>query len=520
MNRIRPRPQPHLLLLAVALLLPVIGRAQPNPPPPVDPVLQRILALGKRNCAMEHLDYVTNHIGPRLTGSRRAVESVEWAVETFKSWGLEATMDLAGTVPVRFERGPWQGKMVEPEEMAFEFGTPSWSAGTRGKERGPAILAPATADGVEAIRDQVQGAWVLLPPPPPPGAAVDRGEQQRQQQRDAMLRQRLIEAGARGFISRATNPIRLLGRWPNSWEERPRHPDIRLVDRYYDLVKARLERGERVVLEFDIRNYLTPGPAPFYNALGWFKGTELPDELVIFGGHFDSYCSATGTIDNAVGAITALEAAHLLARAGFRPRRTILFALWGGEEQGLLGSRSWIERNRDRLAKISAYFNHDTGTNAIVGVSGTEAMAADLRQALGPINLLDPSRPFEVRTVPTLGSGRGGSDHAAFLRAGVPGLNWILRGPAEYGITWHTNWDTFERALSDHVEHSAAAIAVAAYGMDRLERLLPRDGIAPPRPAAAGAGATYASAPPRRPTPARSGARAPVDGTIKVGAPR
>ena len=462
-----------------------------------DPTLAKIIDIGRNdNRVMEHMDYLTNHIGPRLTGSHSLIEAGEWAVSMFESWGYEAALDVAGEVSVRFERGPWQGKMVEPEEMAFEFGTASFTAGTKGKERAPAVMGPSTPEELETMKDTLAGAWVLIPAATAGGRGGARGQRgqrgqqrgqrgarrgqrrgqrgQRRSRRGPNLRNLILEAGARGTITRATNPISLLGRPPSSYEDRATNPDIRLVGIYYDRVRERLDNGEDVVLEFDIRNYMTPGPATFTNVIAMMRGTEFPDEYVVFGGHFDSYDSATGTIDNGDGSMTAFEAARILAAAGVRPRRTIVFALWGGEEFGLLGSRSWIERNPDMHGKISGYFNQDSGTNAIMGTSGTPGMMDQLHKALDPINLINSDFPFEISERESFGSG-GSSDHASFNRAGIPGFGWSLRGDANYGITWHTNWDTYERLFPEYMKHSAAAIAVAAYGLANLDKLLVRE---------------------------------------------
>lgn len=493
-----------IALMAIWVSSAVAVRAQE------DPVLARIIEIGRDdNRVMEHMDYLTNHIGPRLTGSHSLIEAGEWAVEMFESWGYEAELDVAGEVSMRFERGPWQGKMIEPEEMAFEFGTASFTAGTQGKERGPAVMAPETVEEFEAMKDKLPGAWALIPAAPQTGGRggrgaragrrgrgeraargerrgqrAGRGERQGRRgrgqrgqrgQQGPNVRQMIIDAGVRGIIRRATNPISLLGRPPRTWEARSMTPDIRLVDIYYDRVRERLEAGEEVVLEFDIRNYRTEGPAPFTNVIAMMRGTEFPDEYVMFGGHFDSYDSATGTIDNGDGCMTAFEAARILAAAGVKPRRTIVFAFWGGEEFGLLGSKSWIERHPEMHGKISGYFNQDSGTNAVSGTSGTPGMMAQLHEALDPINQINPDFPFEIREIESFGRG-GSSDHASFNGAGIPGMGWRLRGDANYGITWHTNWDTYERAFPEYMKHSAAAIAVAAYGLANLDEMLKREG--------------------------------------------
>ena len=155
-------------------------------------------------------------------------------------------------------------------------------------------------------------------------------------------------------------------------------------------------------------------------------GSELPDEYVIIGGHIDSWDGATGTTDNGTGVATTLEAARILMKAGVKPRRTIRFMLWSGEEQGLLGSRAYVKAHKELMPKISAVIVHDGGTNYLAGIGGTEAMQSDFEPVFAPIKELDSKYPFEVRKVAGLFG--GGSDHASFLEANVPGFFWRQQG--------------------------------------------------------------------------------------------
>jgi Zn-dependent M28 family amino/carboxypeptidase len=196
------------------------------------------------------------------------------------------------------------------------------------------------------------------------------------------------------------------------------------------------------------------------------------------GGHLDSWHSATGATDNAVGCATMMEAARILKAIGVKPRRTIRVALWGGEEQGLLGSQAYVkehfgafENPKPEYFKLGAYFNIDSGTGRARGMSvfGPPEAADVLRPVLAPFADLGfaGARASNSR-------GLGGSDNGSFNQAGLPGVG-VGQDPIEYGnITWHTNLDTYERIVEDDVKKSAIIIAAAVYHLAMRDQQLPR----------------------------------------------
>ena len=228
-----------------------------------------------------------------------------------------------------------------------------------------------------------------------------------------------------------------------------------LLRKQFDEIAGWVKEGKTVTLEFDIRNYFKKGPIKLYNVIADIPGTENPDEYVIVGGHIDSWDGATGATDNGTGIATTLEAARILKKAGVKPRRTIRFMLWSGEEQGLLGSEAYVKAHKDLMPKISAVLVHDGGTNFLSGIGATEAIYSDFEQVFTPVKELDPKNyPFAVRKVAGLRG--GGSDHASFLSANVPGFFWRQDGKANYEHTHHTQYDTFDAANPDYQKHSVA----------------------------------------------------------------
>lgn len=484
--------------------------------------IEQVIEIGRTdNRVQQHLDYLCNRIGPRLTGSEGLQAACEWAEAEFKSMGLESRLEKWGDVPVGFERGPAYGAMISPKNMKLEFGTNSWSAGTRGRVTGRAVMAPKSMDELEAMRDQLKGAYVMIEPttrrrrrarPQPPATpAADKADAKtaetdpekasesseedesaeetkpapapeppvpltREQQ--AELMEAITECEPAGFLRSTRDDLILTGgSFRITMDDLPKIPSITLLKKQWDDIHELVKDGAEVDLAFDIRNHFRAGPIPLYNVIADIPGTEFPDEYVVVGGHIDSWDGATGATDNGAGCATTMEAARILMAANVKPRRTIRFMLWSGEEQGLLGSRAYVEEHREEVNKsVSAVFVHDGGTNYVAGIRCTEAMRPDFEAIFEAAMTLDERTPFEVATVPTIRP-RGGSDHVSFIRAGVPGFFWTQRGRATYRTTHHTQYDTFETVVPEYQKHSAIVIAIGALGTANLDYLLPRDGV-------------------------------------------
>ncbi len=455
---------PLLLALALAPLAPAPARAQAIPAAKAD--AQTLINLAKEeNRVMEHLDVLSNRIGPRLTGSDNLTNALEWARGEFARFGIKnARLEPWGSFPVGFNRGPATGRMVEPTEKALVFGTNSWTAGTQGVQRGPAILEPADEAALDAVKDKLAGAWILVPSGRRPSGDFK-----------TKLDAAYADAKIAGLVrSNRGELIVTGGNFQISWDKLPKTPVINLIQAQFDEIAALAKDGKPVTLEFDIRNYFTRGPIPQYNLIADIPGTEFPDEYIIVGGHIDSWDGATGTTDNGTGCATTLEAARLLMKAGVKPRRTIRFMLWSGEEQGLLGSLAYVKAHPDLMPKISAVLVHDGGTNYLSSLSATPAMKADLEEVCSPLIGLNPDLPFAVREVNGLRRGIG-SDHDSFLGAGVPGFFWGQAGKAVYRRTHHTQYDTYDAAIPEYQKHSAVVVAVVARGLADLDHLLSRE---------------------------------------------
>lgn len=480
--------------------------------------VNRIIDIGTRdNRVMDHLEHLTLAIGPRLTGSTRLETANRWAVDQFASYGLEARLDQWGTIPVRFDRGESTGRVVqpgnkeadppEPDKTArqMEFSALAWTPGTSGPLRGPVIKTPTSDEQYAQIKDTLKGAWILLPPPRETGqrgvrspqrarweSRADSGKKVREGADPATLPllDRMVYDGVAGFISTSRDERVWTSAVPG-WRELtmdtlPITREVVVRQSDYDYLNSRLFDALPTEVEFDLKHTFSPGPIPVYNTVAMLRGTEKPDEYVIVSGHVDSWDGpgSQGCIDNATGSAVTIEAARLLMAAGAKPRRSILFILWTGEEQGLLGSTAWVEANPDKVAKTSACFVDDGGTNYQGGFGVADQMVGYLAAASAPVNAAFPTMTVNIRPTGAKIETHGSSDHAPFNRVGVPGLYWDEIGRADYGYGWHTQNDRIELAIPEYLVQSSVNSAVVAYNLACAPDLLPR--VVPEEPSQSG----------------------------------
>jgi len=503
------RKRTLLFVIGAILLASVAASAQAPARPAVEPVVQKIIELGTNdNRVMTWNDYASNRFGGRESGTNAYNDATAWAVWQFREWGLEAELDEAGEVPVGFNRGPWSGKMLKPVEKALYFGTPSFTAGTKGLERGPVVILKsdpfsipgrnATPENVEKKRAAAEaaiaevrantaafkGAWVLIPGQNT-GFARD-GRRGTPEYADAKLipplTAALVDAGARGTIQMSkTDPFPMLDGFVESWDKLPVLPDIKLAEGQYNEIRGLVEKGEPVELEFDIRNWFKMGPVKYHSVVATLRGTEFPDEYVVLGGHFDCFSAATGGVDDGSGFAPAMEAIRLIQAAGGRPKRSVVVVLFAAEEIGLVGSQAWLKNRPGIAPKIAMMINRDGSPSAITGASVPETWFADFRKITAPLAAVNPKWPFKLeRGVPRANAtSPGGSDHTSFEMLGVPTLRFQTQTDYNYGHAWHTLHDLYSELVpyTEHQKHSALVTAVVAYGIANLDKPLTREGV-------------------------------------------
>jgi len=484
-------PRLTCLFIALAVAVPGVSAADS-----VDPVIQKIIEIGRTdNRTMQHLDVLCHRFGGRPIGSAAYDNAAQWAGAKFREWGLRVEYDEAGRLPVGFNRGAWFGKMTSPESMHLHFATPSYSAGTRGRVAAPAVREPENEKEFARMKKRIAGAWVLLNPEPekkhdpsaPRPTYQERllQREKAQEKREARLI-KLEAAGALGVIESARVPIQAMynkgiHKW-KSWDDLPNLCEILLDEHQFALIRRMIDERRRVELEFDIRNYFKMGPVPYHNVIGIIPGTEFPDEYVVVSGHLDAYDVATGAVDNGNGTTTTMEAARLIMAAGGKPRRTMVFALWSGEEFGILGAGHWVEKYKDRLPRVSAMFNRDGGPTVPTGIYVTKAMWKDMEPLARAVNAINPDFPFELkeRKPRPRPEGPSGSDNSVFAMNWVPTFWLPTADPKGYDFRyreiWHTENDYFQKSIPEYQQHASIVRAVLAYGVANLDHLLSREG--------------------------------------------
>lgn len=522
------------VLVIAAFVLPTAALAQEAKTAEINAAIRKE---GMENSRiMNTLHYLSDLYGPRLTGSPNHVNAARWAATEMKSWGLEN----AAVEPWEFGHPGWVneravGLMQKPVQDTLTFEVLAWTPSTKGPivaepvnlvipqfpaPSNPQVMQNPTQEELAAYLDSMKAAVAgkivlvgrpavipvnITPPPkrtpddvvkqrydpanptpqgppfgPPPAAPVPpRPNALSGQAIATQLNAFLIDNGAALRVNdagREHGQIRAFSN--NTYDITKVVPTVVMRNEDFGRITRLLEKKTPVRLEFDIRNRIVPDGVTSYNTVAEIVGTDKKDEVIMLGGHLDSWHAATGATDNAIGCAVMMEAARILKAVGVKPRRTIRVALWSGEEQGLLGSQAYVKRHFGSaenpgpdFGKFGGYFNIDSGTGRARGMSvfGPPEAATVLRDAL---------KSFEdygfFGVVSTKSRGLGGSDHTSFNQAGLPGIG-VAQDPIEYGThTWHTNLDTYERIIEDDVKKSAIIIAAAVYALAMRDDLLPR----------------------------------------------
>ena len=508
-----------MLMAALSLGVSVMASAQ-------DKTVKKIIEIGQSdNQVMEINHHLSNYIGGRPVGSSALTHAEAWVKDLFESWGLEVMVQEAGEINVGFDRGPWYGRMLSEDGMDLHFGTPAYTAPSRGKQTGNVLIEPHSKREFEKMKGALKGSWVLLDVPSN-GMAIDWSDAANEKRAEAMKKneeidrqnmeirrynmthrdetpkemlkyetttalfyKEMVEAGVAGFIRSGAVPLRVMYDRANCYnitmDNLPKVCDIILDEAQFDIIKKKVLRKDIFQLEFDIRNHFFRGPVKYHNIIGIIRGSKYPNEYVLTGGHLDSYDNGTGAVDDGNGASLNIEVARLLATAGAKPKRSIMICVWTGEEYGLLGSKFFVENKTVPLEKISNYFNRDGGPTMATSVSVPPAMYDDFVEVCKPIMNINPEIPFTVNKRPGVPQPRptsaGGSDHAYFAMNGVPTISFQETDPKgynfEYQEIWHTERDIYNKVIPEYMEHSALVTAVVVYGLANLDHMLSREGL-------------------------------------------
>ena len=531
---------------ATALLVALAAGAAPaGRPERIDPEINaKIRAEATTNSQiMRTVHFLTDVYGPRLTGSPNHKAAAEWTVKQMTDWGFTnghlepwdfghpgwLNERFSGFIvsPVRDSlvgevlawtpstQGPAAGDAVQivPPDRPTPAELDAWIAATKGSTLAgkmvlvgkPVVVAVTITKAPlrrndEDMRKQYDPTTPPAAPGPPPGVVPPPTPEGRVSANDlnARVDAMLVESGALVRINDAGRDHGQIRAFQNrAYDVTKAVPTVVVRNEDYGRISRLLADARPVKLEFTIVNQTYPEGATSYNAIAEIAGSDRKAEVVMLGGHLDSWHAATGATDNAIGCAVMMEAARILKAIGVQPRRTIRVALWGGEEQGLLGSKAYVKQHfgtyenpKPEFAAFNGYLNVDSGTGRVrgAGVFGPPEAATVLRETLAPFADLGVAGAMATRSRRS-----GGTDSTSFNEAGLPGIG-LSQDPIEYGTyTWHTSLDTYERIIEEDVRKSAMAIAAAVYQLAMRDEMLPRfskDTMpAPPAtPARAGSG--------------------------------
>ncbi len=414
--------------------------------------------------ASEYLRNLTDQFGGRVTGTAAYQRAAEWTASQFRAAGIQNVKLEPFTIPNGWERGTARGQMAAPIERSFEVESFGWSPSTpAGGAKGEVIfLSDLSAETIRAQAGQIKGRICLLDV----AAIFSGGDAIGIFARLEKMWTLLKDAGAVAVVWPGNVPNNVADALPGTLVGRAIPlPMVGIGLEDEKLVRRWMEKGA-VTLEFEIQNRVS-GPTTVNNVVAEIRGREKPDEWIIIGAHLDSWDFGTGAQDNGSGVAQVLEAARVLAAMREAPRRSVRFALWGGEEQGILGSLAYARAHAGELSKCIAVLNTDNGAGHPRGwkVEGNNA----LRRAMSEVSPL------------LVGLGGDGlsnettfdTDHGPFMLEGIPSLDlWV--DMSHYGEVHHKPSDTFDKVNRHNLAAGAAILAVTAYVIaERAEPIAP-----------------------------------------------
>jgi carboxypeptidase Q len=537
------------LLISSAALLAVAAAALPAQAPTeaLDyPTITRIRDEGlNRSQVMDHISWLSDVYGPRLTGGPAILQASDWAMRKFNEWGLvnahrETWPFGKGWSLVRFS-----AQMVEPQIQPLIGFPASWTPGTNGTVTADVVRVQIDSDAdFDKYRGRLAGKIVLSQPeravpmldglivhrmgekdlaeaettpvPPPGGRGRRRGgvgstdpdDEETGRGRGAQtfaarVRQFLKAEGAIAILNRGSDNVYAsigsdlsphqqhtdggtvfpTGNGSRGPDAGTGLPTITLAVEHYNRMVRVLAKAIPVKVALNVETKFHDEATPNgFNTIAELPGTDakLKDEVVILGAHFDSVAAATGATDNAAGSAAMMEAMRILKAIGAKPRRTIRIALWGGEEQGLLGSRAYVREHfadaatmvvKPDHAKLAAYFNSDNGTGRVRGIwlQGNLAVRPIFEQWMKPLADLGvmAAGPRSVSS----------TDHVSFDEVGLPGFQFMVDRLEYNSRTHHSNMDFYDRVQRDDMIQQATVIAVFAYNAAMREEKLPRKAL-------------------------------------------
>jgi carboxypeptidase Q len=493
-----------LALAGVAALAAVPAAAQFTAPAvgvDAQAVLRRIQHEATQNSQLRPLaQALLDSIGHRLSGSPGQLAAHDWAVARYREWGIEARNEQYGTWR-GWRRGVTHADLLQPRVHSLDASMLPWSPPSNGPVTAGVVVLPAAATRAEfeAWLPQVAGKFVMVSFAQPtcrPDEAFARHAMPATLERLRADR----SAGMAGWMARVQAsgstpldlPLRLeaagaagilTSNWGGGWGAEKFHvqartervPMLTLGCEDYGMLFRLAENGQWPVLRVNAEAEFL-GEQPALNTIAEIRGRELPDEYVVLSAHFDSWDGHSGATDNGTGTVTMMDAMRILRLVYPNPRRTILAGHWGGEEQGLNGSRAFVHDNPRVVQSVHVLFNQDNGTGRIQRI-GMEGFAGAADRFTRWLDDLPPELADTIALVSPGTPSPGSSDHASFVCAGAPAF-FLLSHDWDYGVyTWHTNRDSYDKLVWDDLKRNVMLIAMLAVLASEDETPFPRERI-------------------------------------------
>ena len=499
---------------------------------------------------MDHISWLSDVYGPRLTGSPAIMQASDWALKKFNEWGLSNSHRETWAFGKGWSLVRFNAQMIEPQVQPLIGFPASWTPGTKGTATAEVVRVQIDSEAdFEKYRGKVGGKIILVQPERPVpmleglivhrmgekdfaeaettpvgrgrgarggrGTAVPGDEDSAGQGRGrgaaqafaAKVAQFLKSEGAVAIFNRGSDTIMAsvgsdlslqqqhtdggtifpTGNGSRGADAGSGLPTVTLAVEHYNRMVRILAKGIPVRVELNVETRFHDETTPNgFNTVAEIPGTDpkLKDEVVMLGAHFDSVSAATGATDNAAGSAAMMEAMRILKTVGAKPRRTIRVALWGGEEEGLLGSRAYVREHfgdpatmvlKPEHARLAAYFNSDNGTGRIRGIWLQENLAVRsiFDQWMKPLS--------DLGVVATGPRSVTSTDHVAFDAVGLPGFQFMVDRLEYNSRTHHSNMDFYDRVQRDDMVQQATVIAVFAYDAAMRDEMLPRKPLPKPQ---------------------------------------
>ncbi|MDH4089826.1 MAG: M20/M25/M40 family metallo-hydrolase [Cyclobacteriaceae bacterium] len=513
----------YFFLLCLALG-PIFTHGQVTPEPVDTAGISAIRKEGlEKSQVMEMLRMLTDVHGPRLSFSPGYKAAANYAKETLENWGLSGVhFDAWGDIGRGWYIKKYSLDMISPSYSPLVGYPKAWSPGVKGNVSGDLIFLDIATEGdLLKYKGKLKGKFVMMDLPSKIKIGWDPEASRLTD--SALLKYANDETSKSSGQYRLTGSVKLIYKtWKMCMEEgvvavispspgrgdngamtisgaylpippetpvdmRPRIispgapatlPQVALLSEHYNRLYRLLTNGTPVKLDLTLNVAFTPAEEGF-NVIAEIPGSDLKDEIVMIGAHLDSWHSGTGTTDNGTGSAVCLEVMRIIKSLGIQPRRTIRIGLWGGEEQGLLGSKGYVKKHLgDRVdgklvytpdaSRFSVYFNMDNGTGKFRGIY--------LQQNESARNIFKEwFKPFHSMGAATItASNTGGTDHLSFVGIGLPGFQFI-QDPVEYSTrTHHTNLDVYDKALDDDLKQNSIILASFAWLAANRSELMPR----------------------------------------------